>query len=173
MYEIIVLSKALVFHYQIISMQHYDQSQVTQSSASVQTYFKINTSLCFQQVFSQNRQPFGRDKSKLCLHGLLLRPEPPKAQRARDVNFFTQVLLLHGREMYLWQNGLTGFFKIIFNFLFFASFEIFKKRLFGRRPAGINSGGRPDQVKKIITFFKLFKIFFIKWFWGPRSNTYT
>ena len=56
-------------------MQHYHQNQVTQSNASVQTYFKINTSLCFQQVFSQNRQPFGRDKSKLCLHDLLLRPE--------------------------------------------------------------------------------------------------
>ena len=55
--------------------------------------------------------------------------------RSRNVNF-TQILLLYGREMYLGQNGLTGFLKSIFNFSKNGSFEIFKKREKGRRPAG-------------------------------------
>ncbi len=52
------------------------------------------------------------------------------------MQFFTQVLLLYGREMYLGQNGLAGFLKNIFNFSKNGSFEIFKKQQTGRRPAG-------------------------------------
>ena len=69
------------------------------------------------------------------------------------MQFFTQVLLLYGREMYLGQNGLTGFLKSIFNFSKNGSFEIFKKQKTGRRPAG--------EREKNHNFFQSFKNIFL------------
>ena len=69
------------------------------------------------------------------------------------MQFFTQVLLLYGREMYLGQNGLAGFLKNIFNFSKNGSFEIFKKQQIGRRPAGKREKNR--------NFFQSFKNIFL------------
>ena len=69
------------------------------------------------------------------------------------MQFFTQILLLYGREMYLEQNGLAGFLKNIFNFSKNGSFKIFKKQQTGRRPAG--------EREKNHNFFQTFKNIFL------------
>ena len=69
------------------------------------------------------------------------------------MQFFTQVLLLYGREMYLGQNGLAGFLKNIFNFSKKGSFEIFKKQQTGRWPVG--------EREKNHNFFQSFKNIFL------------
>ena len=51
------------------------------------------------------------------------------------------------------QNGLAGFLKNIFNFSKNGSFEIFKKRETGRRPAG--------EREKNHNFFQSFKNIFL------------